>query len=588
MKKLSCIRQISWLFIFVLFTACQAAPSPTVTVSADLSPEPTTASTEPTLPPTPPPTDTVEIPLAYIKEIIALVDAHPRPGLDWENALLDMLLYAGGEVWAQEASTALVDMQPAFSQAEGMVRVAPNTILTIEQPEANTLQLNLDEGQIWINIEGLAPGETFEVETPAAVASVRGTRFSVIVAADGTTVITCITGEIHIKSATGTGKLTKYTQTTISPTGDIAPEEKIDFEQRTAWNMASGPGLHVTVPLGSLAASMPLTTTIQEATWAGSSNLLRFRHYDDALGENRYAQYDLSTGQVTNLPITLTNMYNLAFSPYGLGIAWINPDNMDFCVQTDETTSPVCTNADQAGYYDGPIAWSPDEQLLLHKIHLYDLSTPGEVKFQHNLYLSRADGSAGQQVTNNTDYNSEFTNFSWSPDGSQVAYAHVPEMIEGATAEVWITNPDGSDSYLLLDNALLYTKAYQPLAWSPDGQWLAVVTHQGLVLASADGQDIRAVPGAGPGYYSVLMWASTASGFPLIYSYYDEQTDTSGNGMLTNAEAAPVEAWLLTVPNYAPDGSRALFTEWIPIDSNDPNAGYTTTLWVYDLLPWWQ
>ncbi len=587
MKNLSLIRQISWLLIFILLAACQPAPSPSATVSAGLSPEPTTASAEPTSPPTALPSATAEIHLATIQEIIASVDAHTRPGLDWEGALPDMLLYAGGEVWAKEASTALVDMQPAFSQAEGLVRVAPNTILTIEQPEANTLQLNLDEGQIWINIEGLAPGETFEVETPAAVASVRGTRFSVIVAADGTTVITCITGEIHVRSAGGTSKLTKYTQTTISPTGDIVPEEKINFAQRAAWNLASGPGLHIAVPLGSVAASMPLTTTIQEATWAGSNDLLRFRHYDEALGGYRYAQYDLAAGSVTNLPLIPANAYDLAFSPYGLGIAWINPDNMDFCVQADETAAPICTNADQSGYYDGPIAWAPGEEWLLHKIHLYDLSTPGEVKFQHNLYLSRADGSEGRQLTDNKTDDGEFVNYSWSPGGSQVAYAYVTGMAQGATAEVWVVNADGGTPYLLLDNALLYTEAHQPLAWSPDGQWLAVVTQQGLVLASADGQDIRTVQDTGPGYYSSLIWAPTASGFPLIYSYYDEQTSSGGEGMLTSAEAAPVEAWLFAVPNYAPDGSRALFTERIPIDSSDPNAGFTTTLWVYNILPWW-
>jgi hypothetical protein len=52
-----------------------------------------------------------------------------------------MLIYEGGEVRAQEASTARVDL------SKNLIRVAPNTIFTYAQADADHTRLQLEEGQ---------------------------------------------------------------------------------------------------------------------------------------------------------------------------------------------------------------------------------------------------------------------------------------------------------------------------------------------------------------------------------------------------------------------------------------------------------
>jgi hypothetical protein len=178
--------------------ACGGSEGPTqVEVPPD---RPTAAPTETAIP---------AGPQATVVDLVNEVDAHPLPNDEWEDAQVDMTIYTGGEVWAQEASTARVGVE------EDLVRVAPNTIFTLQQPDEDTTQLSLDEGQIWVNVEGLEPGETFEVETPGAVASVRGTRFGVRVGADDTTVVSTQEGTVTVTAASTAVTVTAGFQTVV-------------------------------------------------------------------------------------------------------------------------------------------------------------------------------------------------------------------------------------------------------------------------------------------------------------------------------------------------------------------------------------
>lgn len=74
-------------------------------------------------------------------------------------------------------------------------RVMPNSRLTIKKAIVNSVkkaeisQFRLDAGKVFIRIvKSFAPGSSFEVETPTAVAAVRGTVFSVEVAGNQTKV----------------------------------------------------------------------------------------------------------------------------------------------------------------------------------------------------------------------------------------------------------------------------------------------------------------------------------------------------------------------------------------------------------------
>ncbi len=88
-------------------------------------------------------------------------------------------------------------------------KLMPNTVLTVKKAVANTVkkgeisQLNLSTGKVFIRIvKALAPTSRFEVETPTAVAAVRGTIFSVSVQ-NGKTEVAVFKGRVQV---TGAGK----------------------------------------------------------------------------------------------------------------------------------------------------------------------------------------------------------------------------------------------------------------------------------------------------------------------------------------------------------------------------------------------
>jgi len=91
-------------------------------------------------------------------------------------------------------------------------KVMPNTQITVKKATYNMVkksdqrQLDLSAGKVFIRImKSLAPSSKFEVETPTAVAAVRGTIFSVEVK-DGKTEVAVYKGEVKV---TGSGEANK-------------------------------------------------------------------------------------------------------------------------------------------------------------------------------------------------------------------------------------------------------------------------------------------------------------------------------------------------------------------------------------------
>jgi hypothetical protein len=116
------------------------------------------------------------------------------------------------------------DGMAEFKWSDGTrIRLTPNSQLTINKVSYNSLQkadsshFKLTNGKVFVRIvKPLGPKSQFEVETPTAVATVRGTIFSVEVK-EGKTEVAVYKGEVKVSSQKGKDKQER----TIRP-GEVA------------------------------------------------------------------------------------------------------------------------------------------------------------------------------------------------------------------------------------------------------------------------------------------------------------------------------------------------------------------------------
>jgi hypothetical protein len=496
----------------------------------------TPAATSPpaaTLVPTVEPTPTG--PRATVVDLINRVDAHPLPEQEWEPAQVDMLVYRGGEVWAQEASTARVEVE------RGLVRVAPNTIFTFDQPDSDTMRIDLDEGQIWLDVDGLGAGQNLEVETPAAVASVRGTRFSVRAGSDGQTVVSTQASTVTVAAAGETVTVTAGLQTIVRPGEAPGAAMSMSLDERVRWGMATSANLDVLLP--AVGASDVFTYTGWSSYWDWTPN-------GDMLGIVYYSKNDDGYNNTFYTPeggaVTMTLPFEaggFSYNPAGQGMVYLQYNRAEFttqiCTARNDGSALSCWGDDT--YYMQP-QWSPDGEWL---------AFPSDAERGQQIFTARPDGSDLTQLT--SDPAGANTCVSWSSDGQSLAYVHSVNW--DAPHEVWVMGADGSDPQVVYDDAWRHPCP----AWSPDDAWLAMPGFNGdLALIRPDGSEAFVVSGTADFACREPVWSPTQDGWPLFFQTVDDQ----GRQQLwyvTGEGEEPVyfaDGW---GPIWSEDGSRVAF-----------------------------
>ena len=139
-------------------------------------------------------------------------------------------------------------------------------------------------------------------------------------------------------------------------------------------------------------------------------------------------------------------------------------------------------------------AWSPDGTRLAFAA----VQPDGD---NTELTLVNADGSSPESLTSGA----RDISASWSPDGTALAFRR--DNFDGGTSEIWIIGADGGGL-----RKLIATDDWQlSPSWSPDGGWVAFTSEnasgQPLLIARADGSEIKAVPG-GFRYSGQPEWGS--------------------------------------------------------------------------------
>jgi Tol biopolymer transport system component len=171
-----------------------------------------------------------------------------------------------------------------------------------------------------------------------------------------------------------------------------------------------------------------------------------------------FALIDLETGEIQNF---MAFGSSPSWSPDGQWLAFVNVsrsggDTKLFKLRPDGTDLTMVANVNsQLIDY---LKWSPDGQFIMYSF---------QQDTTYGIAIVSADGGSPRVIT---DGNRAPYSLTWSPDGKHIAYFYV----EGSQAPIELRVIDVNG-----ENAKPVNKfAHVPggdVAWSPDGQWLAII-----------------------------------------------------------------------------------------------------------------
>lgn len=361
------------------------------------------------------------------------------------------------------------------------------------------VRAHLDVGRAWSNVRRTSGQNRFEIATPVAVATVRGTTFDVACNPRRTCMFTVLTGLVRVDPRNGDpvdlGPLSSLTVgpdgRVVTPPGRTRPPvtavrpEDLAADEWLVWNAAieatgAPPAATPATPVaGAPAVPAAATATPRPtargaptpvATPRGSEQLAFLAEAPNQGGREVYVLRFDGSGlrRVTTTPTNLAKPHysGLASSPDGARVAFVRSYPNTF-------TGIQVVNADGSGerrltdgkYADYAPTWSPDGTRIAYQGQHDENGSAGDFIWT----ISATDGSGPSVLRAGVPARCP----AWSPDGSRIMFHGVDGL--------FTIRPDGTGFTRITRG---YSK--QP-SWSLDGARIAYEEQGSLFVARADG-----------------------------------------------------------------------------------------------------
>jgi hypothetical protein len=134
----------------------QSENKPSPALQADAPPPPPDGQSPSTDPNAPDPPNRV----ARLQYMSGSVSIQPQGTGDWAAGVINRPLTSSDNVWTDKDSRAELNV------GSGLIRMSSESSLTLTSVSDNTTQLELHQGTLSLRVHNLAPGETYEIDTP--------------------------------------------------------------------------------------------------------------------------------------------------------------------------------------------------------------------------------------------------------------------------------------------------------------------------------------------------------------------------------------------------------------------------------------
>jgi len=185
---------------------------------------------------------------------------------------------------------------------------------------------------------------------------------------------------------------------------------------------------------------------------------------DSALSKFSIWWLDMQTGKT--MPVFQDQTFPSsapAFSTDGQWLSYISPANNTIQIYHLQDAKDISIPIGYQGLM--PEVWSPSSDAILY----WDAVSP---EAGSSIHVKRYILNSGQKIDlggtqDQTDYSA-----SWSPDGTWIAIDRNLSTSDSTKKgdEVWLVKPDGTQSHVILNEPDV---SYTDLSWSPDGSYLA-------------------------------------------------------------------------------------------------------------------